>query len=37
MPKYVLKFIQRDGSTTNTQVYYSKNQLIADMIESWGS
>lgn len=35
-PKYILKFINKSGSS-DTSVYYCKNQLITDMVESWGA
>lgn len=36
-PKYVLKYMGKHVNDAETLVYYCKNQLIADMIELWGT
>ena len=35
-PKYILKMVN-DRGVAEVNVYYCKNQLFADMIESWGA
>ena len=34
-PKYVLKFIEKNGAT-ETRVYFDKNVMIGDLNENWG-
>lgn len=36
-PKFILKFINKNGHSNDTRVYYCHKMLLQDMIEEWGT